>query len=466
MCNTTLRSTTKVLPEHARAHHRSMVLQRLFHDGPTSRADLARATGLTRVTVSDLVTALLDDGLVAEIGPRADGSGRQAGHPRGRCGAQDAPGRRGGPHRRRTPARRGARSRTVTSSSAGARSQPAAGPGHAAVEAVAELCRELVAIATRPVLGIGVASPGVVDEYGARDPGAEPRLARPPARRAAQPRSSGCRCTSPTTPTPPASGELTYGGADGTGVLVLTVGQGVGAGIVLDGALVRGAGHAAGEIGHVTARRRTRRRARPGRRTRSPARAGAPAAWRPCCRCRRCAAALPARTPRTRWPRSAGDWASCSRPWSAPSTLPRWSCPAPRSCWTVRCASLRSRPSQSRTMPVISQRPAPADDGTRRGRSVARCSRARPVRSARGHLTPSRPNQRVGERDPSGGAASTVPHQEGTRRENRTDCGARPRRPDGLDGLLVRLSRAGRLEQRHRQRLSRWRSDHPVGRRW
>jgi predicted NBD/HSP70 family sugar kinase len=34
--------------------------------------------------------------------------------------------------------------------------------------------------------------------------------------------------------------------------MVLTIGQGVGAGIVLDGALVQGHRHAAGELGHVT----------------------------------------------------------------------------------------------------------------------------------------------------------------------------------------------------------------------
>ena len=59
-----LRPTEKVLPGHARAHNRSMVLQHLFHSGPWSRADLARATGLTRVTVSDLVSSLMAEGLV------------------------------------------------------------------------------------------------------------------------------------------------------------------------------------------------------------------------------------------------------------------------------------------------------------------------------------------------------------------------------------------------------------------
>ncbi|PZA20468.1 helix-turn-helix domain-containing protein, partial [Modestobacter versicolor] len=68
-----LRPTTKVLPEDARAHNRSMVLQQLFHSGPCSRADLARTTGLTRVTVSDLVSSLMTEGLVTELGLRAEG---------------------------------------------------------------------------------------------------------------------------------------------------------------------------------------------------------------------------------------------------------------------------------------------------------------------------------------------------------------------------------------------------------
>jgi predicted NBD/HSP70 family sugar kinase len=48
-----------------------------------------------------------------------------------------------------------------------------------------------------------------------------------------------------------ALGEYTFGGAGGS-LMVVTIGQGVGAGIVLDGALVRGRHDAAGEIGHVT----------------------------------------------------------------------------------------------------------------------------------------------------------------------------------------------------------------------
>src|SRR3954469_25171976 len=65
-----LRPRVKVLPEHARGHNRALVLQTLYRSGQRSRADLARETGVTRVTVSDLVAELLAEGLVIELGQR------------------------------------------------------------------------------------------------------------------------------------------------------------------------------------------------------------------------------------------------------------------------------------------------------------------------------------------------------------------------------------------------------------
>ena len=67
-----LRPTAKVLPEHARGHNRSLVLQTLYRSGRLSRADVARETGLTRVTVSDLVAELIGEGLIVELGQRED----------------------------------------------------------------------------------------------------------------------------------------------------------------------------------------------------------------------------------------------------------------------------------------------------------------------------------------------------------------------------------------------------------
>jgi hypothetical protein len=74
-----LRQGAKVLPEHARGHNRALVLQTLFHQGAMSRADLSRETGLTRVTISDLVAELISDGFVADKGVReASGPGKPA----------------------------------------------------------------------------------------------------------------------------------------------------------------------------------------------------------------------------------------------------------------------------------------------------------------------------------------------------------------------------------------------------
>ena len=43
-----------------------------YRDGQASRADLARETGLTRVTISDLIGELIAEGIVIELGQRGD----------------------------------------------------------------------------------------------------------------------------------------------------------------------------------------------------------------------------------------------------------------------------------------------------------------------------------------------------------------------------------------------------------
>src|SRR5690606_5910051 len=68
-----LRPTAKLLPGDGRAHNRALVLQHLFHSGPTTRSTLAEATGLTRVTVADLVKSLIAEDLVEELGAQPEG---------------------------------------------------------------------------------------------------------------------------------------------------------------------------------------------------------------------------------------------------------------------------------------------------------------------------------------------------------------------------------------------------------
>ncbi len=242
-----LRSRGKVLPEHARAHNRSLVLQQLFHDGPTSRADLARATGLTRVTVSDLVGGLITEGLVAELGARPQG---RVGKPATLVGL-----RTDAFHVVAVDLADDELLHGAVLDLAGTvlerRSAPVGGrTGEAAVEHLTAFCRDLVDAATCPVMGVGVGSPGVVDHTG--------RVLQAPNRGWFDVPLAARLADALAVPVHVANdantaalGEVTFGKADAN-LLLLTVGEGVGAGIVSDGVLVQGAGHAAGELGHVT----------------------------------------------------------------------------------------------------------------------------------------------------------------------------------------------------------------------
>ncbi|WP_431837801.1 ROK family transcriptional regulator [Cellulomonas sp. Y8] len=244
----TLRPTGKVLPEHARAHNRSLVLQHLFHQGPSSRADLARSTGLTRVTVSDLVSVLISEGLVAELGVRPEG---RVGKPATLVGMRTEEFQVVAVDLADDASLRGA-VMTLTGAVVARRTVSLDGrTGDAAVAVLEDLCRELLAAADRPVVGVGIGSPGVIDAAGVvvQAPNRgwyDLPLAALLAERLGVPVQVANDANTH------ALGEYTYGGASGAGLMVVTVGQGLGAGIVLDGALVRGRAHAAGEIGHVT----------------------------------------------------------------------------------------------------------------------------------------------------------------------------------------------------------------------
>jgi predicted NBD/HSP70 family sugar kinase len=62
-----------------RRHNLSLLLRLLAEGGPRSRAGLASDTGLTKATVSSLVSQLIDRGLVRDVGQAAPGSvGRPA----------------------------------------------------------------------------------------------------------------------------------------------------------------------------------------------------------------------------------------------------------------------------------------------------------------------------------------------------------------------------------------------------
>jgi predicted NBD/HSP70 family sugar kinase len=239
------RHGAKVLPEHARAHNRSLVLRTLFHDGQMSRADLSRQTGLTRVTISDLVSALIDEGFVIEKGVReASGPGKPAmlvdvdrvGH---RIVGLDLSG---------SELLLGA-VLTLDGDIVVRREVPVP-PAAETLAAVIALARELVAESHAPVLGIGVGTPGVVDQSGVV-------LAAPNfgwsgldlQRTLAE--ELGLPVLVANDANAAVLAEYTFGGA-GDDVLLVKVGRGVGSGLLAGGQPMRGSRFAAGEIGHVT----------------------------------------------------------------------------------------------------------------------------------------------------------------------------------------------------------------------
>ncbi|GAA3030002.1 ROK family transcriptional regulator [Microbacterium dextranolyticum] len=241
-----LRPAAKVLPEHARAHNRSLVLQTLFHQGAMSRADLARETGLTRVTISDLVGELIEDGYVAERGMReVTGPGKPA-----ILVDLDRSGHRiVGLDLSRSDRFLGA-VLTLDGEIVARHDIPVPDDPAGILDAVVGLSRTLVADAHAPVLGVGVGTPGIVDDSGTvlaapnfgwssvdlrgilRDAVSLPVLVANDANAAVL-------------------AEYTFGGA-GDDVMLVRVGRGVGSGLLTGGQPMRGSRFAAGEIGHVT----------------------------------------------------------------------------------------------------------------------------------------------------------------------------------------------------------------------
>ena len=58
----------KATHQQTKQHNRDLVLKTIFANDPISRAEIARVTHLTRTTVSDVVSGLIIEGLVDEVG--------------------------------------------------------------------------------------------------------------------------------------------------------------------------------------------------------------------------------------------------------------------------------------------------------------------------------------------------------------------------------------------------------------
>lgn len=242
----------KATHQQTRAHNQGLVLRTLFDHGPVSRAEVARRTGLTRTTVSDVVGDFLTEGLAEEVG-RGPSSGGKA--PILVRVVEDA---------RRVVGvdlgeqafsgavvnLRGEIRRTETVPVSGSN-------GEEALAALYRLVDELVAASPAgagDLLGIGVGTPGLVDvargtiRWAVNLDWQDLPLAELLRRRYDVPAyvANDSRAA--------ALGEYLFAG-DGrsSNLIAIKVGHGIGAGVVLNGELFHGDGYGAGEIGHTAA---------------------------------------------------------------------------------------------------------------------------------------------------------------------------------------------------------------------
>ena len=255
-------NTLPGVPGHSLAQLRSSNLRAvtalLASGGPQSRADLARGSGLSRTTVSSLVTELLASGLVVETDERGTpykgGSGRPpllvalALRPGGVAGVDI-----GHRHVRVAVSDRSAQILAEVETQTDA--DPA---GSATLDIAADLVRRAADQADIPVaelLLVGLCVPGPIDRRSARvDHAVLPGWnALAPADELS--RRLGLPVVVDNDANLGAIAEHQHGAGRGAAdVLYVKLASGVGAGLVLGGRLHRGSTGLAGEIGHVLAR--------------------------------------------------------------------------------------------------------------------------------------------------------------------------------------------------------------------
>lgn len=237
----------KATHQETRAHNERLVLTTIYNSGPISRAAVARATGLTRTTVSDVVGELLLAGLTREIGRGPSTGGKapilldvvdDARHLIGIDLGEEAfrgaiVNLRGQVVQRRELAVEGR-------------------DGQAALERVFELTDALVNAARRPIVGIGVGTPGLADTtVGTVLQAVNLEWRELPLGRLIQERYEMPAYVANDSQAV-ALAEHVFGGPRTTNLVVVKVGRGIGAGLVLEGKLFQGDGFGAGEIGHTT----------------------------------------------------------------------------------------------------------------------------------------------------------------------------------------------------------------------
>lgn len=241
-----VRTGEKVRPEQARVHNRELLLRMLYREGPHSRADLARRTGLTRVSVSDVVSDLLADDLVVEVGTRA---GTRPGKPAMMLEFNERAYQTVALDLSHSTLYRGAVLDLGGSVVARQQVEIEGSTGADALAKVTGLVEALHRQVTAPLLGIGIGTPGIVDLGGVVL--SAPNLGWQDIRlQALLSERFACPVVVSNDANATALAERSYG-ESAADTLLVRVGVGVGAGLLLGGTPILGSRFAAGEIGHV-----------------------------------------------------------------------------------------------------------------------------------------------------------------------------------------------------------------------
>jgi predicted NBD/HSP70 family sugar kinase len=237
----------KANQEESRQHNRLLVFNLIYQQGEISRVGIARQTGLTRTTVSEMVAEFIEAGLVVETGMAASTGGKPATLLQV---AQDA----------RLLVGIDLAESQFCGALVNLRGQivqrlclPVAdSSAEAALEQVYNLVAQLLRLADRPVIGIGIGVPGLMDPERARVREAvnldwhDLPLGNLLHQRFELPIHLANDCQAA------ALGEFIFGQKRRqTNLLVIKAGRGIGAGLVLNGQIFYGDHAGAGEIGHI-----------------------------------------------------------------------------------------------------------------------------------------------------------------------------------------------------------------------
>ncbi len=236
----------KATLRETREHNERLVLATIYDNGRISRAEVARLTGLTRTTVSDVMDGLIASGLCREVG-------------RGPSTGGKAPILLEVPEEARLLVGVDLGDRVFTAATVNLRGEiidrvdvPSGdADGDEALNLALDVIARILETATGPILGIGIGAPGLVDRGDGMVIQAVKRDWRQLPLGAIVAERFGLPVHVANDAQAAGLAEHVFGAARGLNLITVKVGQGIGAGLVLNGELFEGDGFGAGEIGHT-----------------------------------------------------------------------------------------------------------------------------------------------------------------------------------------------------------------------